>query len=218
MRLKSKVLLPVVCLAVSLGASTVHAQLFGMPKIPSVTGGSSGGSTSINGAELAKNVVVALTSFAKAQLGLADALGGYTNYAAGLEAVQKMNAGDPAYKVSKSDIQTTTTISKPAQEFIDSKIKENVKLDADQKKKAAAAALDYVKGLAATTKLTGNVQDVAKNPTSLGMDAGTLVYAAKEMPGVVSGGVSTTSSLISYLSAQGVDTKAVKAELDAMPK
>lgn len=182
------------------------AHAFEMPKIPSL-GSSSGSSTSA--AEVLKNTRDSLLSFTNAEVGLAAALGGYTDLAAQQELLKGLKAGD-AGAASKDDLKTLVTIHESASKEIDAKVAANEKLDAAQKKQAGQSMVEYVKGLISSKKTVSSLQDLAKNPASLGFDAGTVLYAAKEMPSVLAGGASSTSTLVKYLTANGVDTSEAK--------
>ncbi len=182
------------------------AHAFEMPKIPSLGGSSSGSSASA--ADVMKNTRDSLLSFTNAEVGLAAALGGYTDLAAQQELLKGLKAGDAA--ASKDDLQTLVTIHESASKEINAKVAANEKLDAAQKKQAAQSMVEYVKGLISSKKTVGSLQDLAKNPASLGFDAGTVLYAAKEMPSVIAGGASSTSTLVKYLTANGVDTSEAK--------
>lgn len=182
------------------------AHAFELPKIPSLGGSSSG--TSVNAAEVMKNTRNSLLSFTNAEIGLAAALGGYTELAAQQELLKGLKAGDAA--ANKDDLQTLVTIHESASKEINAKVAANEKLDAAQKKQAGQSMVEYVKGLISSKKTVNSLQDLAKNPASLGFDAGTVLYAAKEMPSVIAGGASSTSSLVKYLTANGVDTSEAK--------
>ncbi len=182
------------------------AHAFELPKIPSLGGSSSG--TSVNAAEVMKNTRNSLLSFTNAEIGLAAALGGYTELAAQQELLKGLKAGDAA--ANKDDLQTLVTIHESASKEINAKVAANDKLDAAQKKQAGQSMVEYVKGLISSKKTVSSLQDLAKNPASLGFDAGTVLYAAKEMPSVIAGGASSTSSLVKYLTANGVDTSEAK--------
>lgn len=202
---KIKSLVSAVALVAAFGASSAMAQ--GFPKLPSFGGGS--GSATVNGAQMAKSARNALHAFAKAEVGLAKALGGYGDLAAQQALLDGLKAGDAA--AQKNDIETIVSISKSASEAINKKVAENAQLDGENKLLAAKSMTDYVKGLVASKKLVSSVQDLTKNPTALGLDAGTLLYVGKEIPGIVSGGASTTSTLFKYLGSNGVDLSEAKA-------
>jgi|GEM_PF-3380465 len=202
-----KIAASVIALSFALGAGIAHAQ-FGIPKIPGVGGAASGGS-SVKAGDLAKNARNAMYSFAMANQGLLKAFGGYADLAANQKLLEGMKIGDAA--ASKDDMEKIVTLTKSSSDALTAKMAENAKLDADQKKVAAAATLDYVKGLVASKNLVGSLQDVAKNPAAMGMDAGVLLYTAKEVPSIISTGASTTSSLFKYLGANGVDLTEAKA-------
>jgi len=183
------------------------AHAFEMPKVPSLGGSSSSGS-SASAADVLKNTRDSLLSFTNAEVGLAAALGGYNDLAAQQELLKNLKAGDAA--ASQDDLKTLVTIHESASKEIDAKVAANGKLDAAQKKQAQQSMVEYVKGLISSKKTVSSLQDLAKNPASLGFDAGTVLYAAKEMPSVLAGGASSTSTLVKYLTANGVDTSEAK--------
>jgi len=119
-----------------------------------------------------------------------------------------MKTGDAA--ASKEDTETLVTLHNSMNPVIEAKTKENMKLDANNKALAGKSMVEYVKGLVSSKQLLSSVQDLAKNPMALGTDASNILYVAKELPGIVSGGVSTTSTLFKYLGANGVDLSEAK--------
>jgi len=52
---------------------------------------------------------------------------------------------------------------------------------------------------------------------ALGADAGPVLLAAKELPGMVTTGVATTGTLFQYLGANGVDLSDAKSASASMP-
>jgi len=195
----------------ALGASQAMAQ--GLPKMPSFGGGSSS-APSANGAEVAKNARNALYAFAKAQTGLASALGGYADLSAQMALLDSMKAGDAAAK--KEDVDTLVSISKSAQESINKKAAENAELEGDNKLLAANSMTAYVKGLVASKKLISSIQGLMSNPISMGADAPTLIATGKELPGIVSTGASSTTALFSYLGSKGVDLAEAKTAANGL--
>lgn len=193
-------------IALALGGASAHA--FELPKMPSLGGGSSGGASSANAAEVMKNTRNSLYAFALAEAGLAGALGGYNELAGQQELLKNLKAGDAAAK--KDDFETLVTIHESASKAIEAKVAANEKLDANQKSLAGKSMVEYVKGLVSSKKTVSSLQDLAKNPASLGLEAGTVLYAAKQVPAVVVGGASSTSNLVKYLAANGVDTSEAK--------
>ena len=197
-----------VALTVAIGSSSAFA--FGIPSIPGV--GSGGGSTA-NAGEVVMDTRNSLYSFTSAELGLLQAIGGYENLAAQQELLKGMKAGDAA--ASKEDLETLKTIHASAQPALEKKVAENAKIDSAQKALAGQSMVEYVKGLVSTKKLVASIQGLAKNPMAIGSDAGAVLYAAKEVPGVVTSGTSASGTLIKYLTANGVDTsEAQKAAED----
>ena len=201
-------------LAVATAAVLFAAPSFGieMPKVPSL-GGTNSSNPTVSGAAVARDARNALMSFASAQLGLAQAMGGYEGLAAQQQMLAGLKSGDAAAK--KEDIETVVNISKSAGDAIGQKVAANAQLTAENRQLALNSTVDYIKGLIASKKLVGSVQDLARNPMSLGGDAGSVLYLGKNLPGIVGGGASTTGTLLKYLSANGVDTsKAAAAAKD----
>jgi hypothetical protein len=203
----------VLALFIAAGVAPAYAG-FKLPSLPSVP--SANGGSSANAAEVTKNMRNALYSFATAELGLVQALGGYNDLAAQQQMLAGMKIGDAA--ATKDDIATLVNIDKSASAQIAKKTDDNAKLDADSKATARKATVEYIKGLVATRNTIASLQGVAKNPMALGSDAGTVLYAVKEIPGLISNGASTTSKLFSYLGANGVDVSAMKKDADGMGK
>ena len=188
------------------------AQAFEMPKIPGASPANAA-NPSVSGATVARDARNALISFTSAQLGLAQAMGGYEGLAAQQQLLAGLKAGDAAAK--KEDIETAVTISKAAGDAISQKVAANAQLTAENRELALNSTVEYVKGLVASKKLMGSIQDLSRNPMAMGADSGSVMYLLKNLPGIVGGGASTTGTLIKYLSANGVDTsKAVAAAKD----
>lgn len=188
-------------------SATSSSGAFDLPKMPG-QGQPAPSSGSANApatpAAVARNARDTLLSFTRAQFGLAQALGGYEGLAEQQKLLEGMQSGDAAAK--KDDMQTLVSLDKAANDAIKQKMAENAKLSAENKTLATQSSLEYVKGLIASQRLVASVQSVARNPLALGNDAGTITYVLKELPGIVSGGLSTTGLLFKYLSVNGVDT------------
>ena len=150
-----------------------------------------------------------LPSFTKAQVQLAAAMGGYQDLASQQKLLDGLKSGDASAK--KDDIETIVGISKSASGEINRMAAANVQLDANNKTLAGASMVEYVKGLVASKKMVASVQDLAKNPVSMGTDAGAIVYVGKELPGIVSSGATSTNTLFKYLGSNGVDLSEAKS-------
>jgi hypothetical protein len=207
-----KIAISVFAALVSLSAAPSHAVDFG--KLASL--GNKNANSGASAADVAKNTRNALVAFATAELGLLEALGGYENLSAHRTLVAGMQKGDAG--VNTDEFKAVVDIHKSASVEIDKKLVANTKLDASQKSLAAKSMLAYVQGLVSTKQTLGSLQGLAKNPLSLGTDAGTVLFAVKELPGMLSGGLSTTGTLFKYLGANGVDLSEAKSAADAMPK
>lgn len=193
-----------------------HAQFSvgGLMKNPLSSG--SGSAAPVNAGDALRNARNALLSFTKAELGLSAALGGYAELASQQQLLEGMKSGDAA--ASKQDFENIMVAHKSASALIEKKAAENATLDASNKTLAGKSMVEYVKGLSSTRKVITSVQDLAKNPTSLGTDAGTVLYVAKEMPPVATGAATTTGTLFKYLSSNGVDMTEAKKAADDLGK
>lgn len=208
--MKTRVLVAAAILAASAAHLPASAQF---PfKNPLAAGG--GSAAPANAGQVVRNTRDALLSFTKAELGLSQAIGGYTEYAAQQSLLDGMKTGDAA--ASKDDLEKIIVIHKQAAAHIDKKVAENAALDANNKALAGKSMLEYVKGLLYTRKMVGSVQDLAKNPMSLGGDLGSALLLVKEMPPVAAGAASTTGKLFQYLGTNGVDMNEAKKAADGL--
>lgn len=203
-------------LAIFLAFAATPAQAIDL-KVPSFGGAKNTGAPGASAADVARNTRNALHAFALAEIGLANALGDYNQYAAQMQLLEGMKKGDAAAK--KDEIETLVNIHKSAGAAIEQKVSANAKLSADSRTKAAKSMVEYLNGLVATKNLLASLQGVSKNPMSLtGGDGTAVLYAVKEIPGLVSGGASTTTTLFKYLGANGVDLSEAKAAAAGMDK
>ena len=194
--------------------SGMHAYAWELPKVKSLGGSSSASAGSAK--DVARDARNALYQFAKAELKLAEALGGYENLAANKQLLENIKTGDAA--ASKADLETISMVDKSVGPIIDKKIADNTKLDATQKALAAEGTMEYVSGLVSTKKLAGSVSDLASNPAALGLDAGPVLFLAKELPVLVPKSISASSSIIKYMSSNGVDVSKAKEAASDMGK
>lgn len=191
------------------------AFAFGLPSIPGVTSSSS--APAGNAQQLVKDSDAAINQFWNAEVKIAEALGVYKDFAASNELVGKLKKGDAAG--GKDDQDTKITVSKELGDVISKKIAENAPLDTKQKKLAGQGTLEYVKALLSMTKLATGIQALAKNPTSIGADfVGPVMSLASNMPGLVKNGVSSTGTIINYMSTNGVDVSKAKQVADDLGK
>lgn len=202
-------------IAALLSAVFVPAHAIDFGKLPSLGSKNNNAAGGASAAEVAKNTRNTLILFTKAKFDLLEALGGYETLAADRKLADGMANGDVG--VDSNQIRDIVKLDKSADEWLDKKVAANASLDANQKKQAARAILVYVQGLLSSKKTLVSLQGVAKNPMALGADAGPVLLAAKELPSVVSGGVSTTGTLFKYLGANGVDLSEAKAAAASMP-
>lgn len=180
-----------------------HAQ-FSLPGM----GKSSSNAPAESPSDVVKNARNTLTSFVKAKLGLIEAMGGAEDLASQKKLVEGLKIGDAA--ATKEELETLVSLDKNTTDLISKKSAENAKLDAKNKTLASQSMLEYVKGLVSSKKLINSVTGLSKNPMSLGTSLGAVTFLAKEMPGIVSSGAGTTSTLFTYLNSNGVDTSAAK--------
>ena len=186
-----------------------NSYAFDFPKLPGGTANAGAASTE-NAGDVVKNTRNSIYSFVKAELGLGSAMGGAEQLAAQQKLLDGMKTGDAA--ASKEDLETLVSIHSSAKAEIDKKVAENAKLDAKNKTLASQSMVEYVKGLVSTKKLIASIQNVGKNPMALGANLGSVTYLAKETPGLVSSGASTTTTLFKYLGSNGVDLSQAKKE------
>ncbi len=199
----TKIALILMAIGFSAGA---YAQ-FNVPSMPGKSA-SGGSAPAENSGDVVKNARNSMASFVKAKLGLIEAMGGSEELAAQKKLLEGLKQGDAA--ASQEDLETIVSLDKATGDMINKKTSENSKLDAKNKSTASKSMVEYVNGLVSTKKLVGSVSNLSKNPMSLGSNMGSVTYLAKELPNVVSSGTSTTSTLFSYLSSNGVDTSAAK--------
>jgi len=213
---KMKFVVSTLTLSLTIGMGC--AQAFGLGDALSVAGVGGSNATTNNGNanDLIVNTSTALIAFTKAQTDLADALGGYEELSNQRKQVANLKTGDMSGITDT--MQTAVKISKSANDYLNQKMAAGAPLDAAQKKKAAKAMIGYVQGLVSSKKMISSIQDVARNPLSLGQNAGAALYMVKELPGIITGGVNTTGSLFKYLAANGVDTSAAQKVADGMGK
>jgi hypothetical protein len=197
-------------------SQTANAQ-FGMPSIPGVTSGSSSASAG-NAADVIKNANQALTQYINSEQKIAKALGVYSLTQEQQDFLARRAKGDVA-QTTKDDLNNTFTIGAELQASINKGIEEGKKLDASQKKLATEGTFEYLKALLSSKKLVDSVQGLAKNPTALGLDSiGPITALATNMPTMLSQSVSSTSTIIKYMAANGIDTSKMQKEADSLGK
>jgi len=191
---------------------TVANAQFNLPSIPGI-GGSKNSAPAEDPAALVANVRNSMSSFVNAKIGLIEAMGGSDQVAAQKQLLEGLKKGDAA--ASKEDLETIVSLDKATNEMLAKKTAENAKLDAQNKAAASKAMLQYVSGLVSSKKVINSISGLTKNPMALLGNLGAVTYLAKEMPSMVSSGASTTSTLFTYLGANGVDiSEAKKAASD----
>lgn len=201
-----------IIVAITLGATLGVVGCSNMSSVASLATGSS--APAGNPQQMLKDADTAINQFWSAEVKIAEALGVYKDFAASNELVGKLKSGDAAG--GKLDQDTKVTVSKQLGEVINKKIAANAPLDVKQKKLAAQGTLEYVKALISMSKVAVGIQALAKNPTAIGLDyVGPITKLASNMPTLVSNGVSSTGTIINYMSTNGVDVSKAKKEADA---
>ena len=197
-------------------SQVAHAQ-FGLPSIPGVSGGSSATSTA-NAGEVIKNANIALTLYINSEQKIAKALGVYSLSQEQQDFLARRAKGDVA-QTTKDDLNNTFTIGAELQASINKGIEEGKKLDASQKKLATEGTFEYLKALLSSKKLVDSVQALAKNPMALGLDSvGPITALATNMPSMLSQSISSSSTIIKYMAANGIDTSKMQKEADSLGK
>jgi len=192
-----------------------HAQ-FGLPSIPGFTGGSS--ASSGNAADVLKNANTMLLQFIRSEIKIAEALSGYRLSQEKQDFVERLSKGDVA-KISKDDLSNVFTIDAELKVSINKTIEAGGKIAENQKKLAAEGFFEYLKALLSSKVVIDSVQGLAKNPTALGLDSiGPITTLASNLPKMVSQSTSSTTTIIKYLSANGIDTSKMQKEADSLGK
>jgi len=174
-------------------------------KVPSMPGQSSNSATPNEKPDvIVKNTRNSMGSFVKSKMGLIEAMGGAEQLAAYNKMLDGLKLGDVA--ASKEDIETIVTLDKNTNDLIASMTTANKKIDDKNKALAGKSMTEYVKALVSLTVLSRSVQNLSKNPVALAGQAPSVLYLAKELPGVTTSGTTSTKTLLTYLSSNGVDT------------
>lgn len=206
--MKAATLTKTALISITLIFSTTASAQFGGLSLPGKGIASGSAAASENPNDVVKNARNSLTSFVSAKLGLIEAMGGSEELAAQKKILEGLKKGDAA--ASKEDLETVVSLDKATGDMITKKTGENAKLDAKNKATASKSMAEYVKGLVSTKKMVSSVTNLSKNPTALGSNLGSVTFLAKELPGIVSSGTTTTSTLFTYLNSNGVDTGEAK--------
>ena len=191
----------------------------GCSNMGAITQMATGGGSGASAGDLVKETQIALSGFVGAQINLAKAMNVYDASAATQKQVENLKNGDPTSSETANSIKTTAVLSAELQAKIEEGIKKGAVLDAGQKALAGQATLQYVQGLASSTKVAGKVSQIVKNPTSVSPAyLPQLTAIASNVPGVVQSAAGSTSSLFSYLTKNGVDVSKAKQAADSMDK
>lgn len=195
-------------------SQAANAQ-FGLPSIPGVTSGGSSAPTADANTVLV-NANKALTGFINAEAKIAQALGAYNLSQEQKDFLKRMGKGDVA--PTSEDLDTKFTIQKAMQDDIDKKMDQAQKLDPAQKKLALEGGVEYLKALLSSKNLVSSVQGLASNPVAAASNIGPLTTLATNLPGMVTKAASSTSTMIKYFAANGIDTSKMQKEADSLGK
>jgi hypothetical protein len=195
-------------------SQTANAQ-FGLPSIPGLTSGSSSAPTADANTVLV-NANRALTGFINAEAKIAQALGAYNLSQEQKDFLKRMGKGDVA--PTSEDLDIKFTIQKAMQDDIDKKIEQAQKLDPAQKKLALEGGIEYLKALLSSKNLVSSVQGLASNPVAAASNIGALTTLATNLPGMVTKAATSTTTMIKYFAANGIDTSQMKKEADSLGK
>ena len=203
-----------VAMALLLGIPTCYAQ-FGLPSIPGISGGGSG--SAVNANEVLKNAGIALSQYLSAEIKIAKAISGYQDTQEQRDLIARLSKGDVVK--NKDDLNNSFTIGADLHNVIKQKIESGAKIDASQKKLATEGTIEYLGALLSTKKLVDSIQSLAKNPTALGIDSvGPVTTLASNMPKMLSQSISSTSMIIKYMAANGIDTSKMQKDADSLGK
>jgi hypothetical protein len=192
-----------------------HAQ-FGLPSIPGLTGGSS--ASAGNAADVIKNANQALTQYINSEIKIAKALGVYAMSQEQQDFWATRAKGDIA-KTTRDELNNTFTLGADLRATILKGIEEGKKLDASQKQLATEGTFEYFKALLSSKMLVDSIQALAKNPTALSLDSvGPLTSLETNLPTMLSQSVSSSSIIIKYMAANGIDTSKMQKEADSLGK
>lgn len=195
-------------------SQAANAQ-FGLPSIPGITSGGSSAPTADANTVLV-NANKALTGFINAEAKIAQALGAYNLSQEQKDFLKRMGKGDVA--PTSEDLDTKFTIQKAMQDDIDKKMDQAQKLDPAQKKLALEGGVEYLKALLSSKNLVSSVQGLASNPVAAASNIGPLTTLATNLPGMVTKAASSTSTMIKYFAANGIDTSKMQKEADSLGK
>lgn len=197
--------------------------LSGCQTIPmaGVVSGLMGGGASSSGADMVGKQAEVVASFNIALLGLSQANEKMAS-ALGLKDAAELarnRAGclDTASCTGKEEIESQRTNNEKIFKIIEEKMAEGEALSDDAKAEFQSALLPYgvgvVAGINGAKQAVDSLKDATSDPTQI-MRLGTLIYLAKEGPGLLTSFAKTTSAITKYASNQGIDTTSMPSELD----
>lgn len=213
--------LRVISAAVVLFSSAIYAvpsMAFGLPSIPGISGSASSGASVDVGsltkqqADLLVTVSESLRNLSNAQSIMADSLGLKEEAAAAKAVADKLAAGN---LTGKDDTAKVVESSLSVNKAIADKIAKGEALSSVSKTKFATSLLPYGAGsvgmVAAAKKAADAAQSLAHtiDPTVL-FKLDSLLYVAKQAPTLISSFSGATGQIVSFASAQGIDTTPLK--------
>jgi hypothetical protein len=149
---------------------------------------------------------VALKGLSQAQAKMADALGLKEEAALAENNAKAFEAGSIT---GKDELSSKISSSKEITDKILAKMAEKGKLDDAAKAKFGSSLLPYgvgvVAGVNGAKKAVESLEAATSDPVGI-MKLGTLIFLAKEGPGLIKSFVEATGAISSYASYQGIST------------
>ena len=195
-----------------------HAQ-FGLPSILGAIAG--GGAGQSNAAEdVISSAEETLMKFIDSEVKIAEALGVYNLSQEHQDLLARRAKGDVAAR--KEIISSSITISNGLNESLKKGIEAKKTLDVSQKKLAAEGTLNYVEASLSALAMTQAIQAIVSDPASL-LTAGVesnlrLVAITATLPKMIAQSISSSSTIIKYMAANGVDVSKAKKSAEKLCK
>lgn len=194
------------------------SMAFGLPPIPGITAsGNSGASVNVDSltqqqADLLVTVTTSLRNLSAAQTLMAQALKLDSAAAVAQSTGASLAAGNLTGKDEmKKDVESSLAV----QQQINDKLAKGEALSADSKATFAKSLVPYGLGSAGMVVAGKKAADASQalthtmDPTVL-FKLGSLLYVAQEAPTLISSFGNATSGIVSFASAQGIDTSALQ--------
>lgn len=162
--------------------------------------------------DIVKTLNASLRDLSTAQKIMAEALGLKSSAALAEDTAKKLQSGE---LTGKDDLQKAVSNTKSVDKEIAAELKKGAKLSDESKAKFATSLVPYGTGSVGMVVTGKKAADAAKALTTtvdltVLSKLGTLIYIAKESPTLVSTFTGTTSQLISFSKANGLDTKGIE--------